>query len=119
MARACRGLYWPHGRVSEVLTLVARMERSAMRVTFPDYGAFAPPSGLRARSQSPGQNAIHLASVSGRKIMNNASRARLVLIGAALVASTSLRAAEVTYERLQHPEPQNWLMNHHDYSSQR
>jgi len=51
--------------------------------------------------------------------MNNASRAPLVLIGAALVASTSLRAAEVTYERLQHPEPQNWLMNHHDYSSQR
>ena len=51
--------------------------------------------------------------------MNNASRAQLVLIGAALVTSTSLRAAEVTYERLQHPEPQNWLMNHHDYSSQR
>src|SRR5579862_1200396 len=51
--------------------------------------------------------------------MKNASRARLVLIGAALVASTSLRAAEVTYDRLQHPEPQNWLMNHHDYSAQR
>jgi alcohol dehydrogenase (cytochrome c) len=51
--------------------------------------------------------------------MNNASCARLVLIGAALVVSTSLRAAEVTYERLQHPEPQNWLMNHHDYGSQR
>ncbi len=25
----------------------------------------------------------------------------------------------MTYERLQHPEPQNWLMNHHDYSAQR
>jgi alcohol dehydrogenase (cytochrome c) len=53
--------------------------------------------------------------------MKNASRARLsVLIGTALIASASnLRAAEVTYERLQHPEPQNWLMNHHDYSAQR
>jgi alcohol dehydrogenase (cytochrome c) len=28
-------------------------------------------------------------------------------------------AADVTYERLLNPEPQNWLMNHHDYSSQR
>jgi alcohol dehydrogenase (cytochrome c) len=28
-------------------------------------------------------------------------------------------AAEVTYERLLNPEPQNWLMNHHDFSSQR
>src|SRR5207302_9539280 len=39
---------------------------------------------------------------------------------AALMASTSgLRAADVTYERLLHPEPQNWLMNHHDFGSQR
>ncbi len=29
------------------------------------------------------------------------------------------RAADVTYERLVNPEPQNWLMNHHDYGSQR
>jgi alcohol dehydrogenase (cytochrome c) len=28
-------------------------------------------------------------------------------------------AADVTYERLLNPEPQNWLMNHHDYNSQR
>ena len=28
-------------------------------------------------------------------------------------------AAELTYERLVNPEPQNWLMNHHDYTSQR
>src|ERR1700739_3110754 len=28
-------------------------------------------------------------------------------------------AAEGTYERLLNPEPQNWLMNHHDFSSQR
>src|SRR5258708_23113248 len=42
------------------------------------------------------------------------------LCGTALFASaSSLQAADVTYERLQHPEPQNWLMNHHDYSAQR
>ena len=29
------------------------------------------------------------------------------------------RAADVTFERLLNPEPQNWLMNHHDFSSQR
>ncbi len=28
-------------------------------------------------------------------------------------------AADVTYERLRNPEPQNWLMNHHDFASQR
>ena len=37
-----------------------------------------------------------------------------------LLASTSAtRAADVTYERLANPEPQNWLMNHHDFSGQR
>src|SRR5262252_5226851 len=28
-------------------------------------------------------------------------------------------AADTTYERLVSPDPQNWLMNHHDYTSQR
>src|SRR5438309_3146090 len=36
-----------------------------------------------------------------------------------LMGSTSLRAADVTYERLLKPEPQNWLMNHRDFGSQR
>src|SRR5437763_2571050 len=36
-----------------------------------------------------------------------------------LATTTSLNAAEVTFERLRHPEPQNWLMNHHDFSAQR
>ena len=37
-----------------------------------------------------------------------------------LLAGTSpLFAADVTIERLTHPEPQNWLMNHHDFASQR
>jgi alcohol dehydrogenase (cytochrome c) len=38
---------------------------------------------------------------------------------AALASASSARAAEVTYERLVNPEPQNWLMNHHDFGSQR
>jgi alcohol dehydrogenase (cytochrome c) len=42
-----------------------------------------------------------------------------LLFGTLLAGSSNLRAAEVTYERLQHPEPQNWLMNHHDYGAQR
>jgi len=39
---------------------------------------------------------------------------------ALLLASTAgSYAADVTYERLRNPEPQNWLMNHHDFASQR
>src|SRR3954469_22368968 len=34
-------------------------------------------------------------------------------------ATAGAAAADVTYERLLKPEPQNWLMNHHDYSAQR
>src|ERR1700704_3091640 len=33
--------------------------------------------------------------------------------------SSGLLAAEVTFERLLNPEPQNWLMVHRDYTSQR
>ena len=37
-----------------------------------------------------------------------------------LLASTApVRAADVTYERLLNPEPQNWLMHHHDFNAQR
>jgi alcohol dehydrogenase (cytochrome c) len=41
-------------------------------------------------------------------------------VALALLASTCwVHAAEVTFERLVNPEPQNWLMNHRDYSAQR
>ena len=44
----------------------------------------------------------------------------LAAFACALLASTATaRAADVTYERLRNPEPRNWLMNHHDYSSHR
>src|SRR3984885_1311565 len=42
----------------------------------------------------------------------------LVVIAAA-VAATPVLAADVTSERLRHPEPQNWLMVHHDYDNSR
>ena len=42
-----------------------------------------------------------------------------VAVLALVAGATRLDAAEVTYERLMHPEPQNWLMNHHDYAAQR
>src|SRR3979490_3073496 len=42
-------------------------------------------------------------------------------LGCPLLAASpaSLRAADMTYERLLNPEAQNWLMNHRDYASQR
>ena len=45
----------------------------------------------------------------------------LAAFGCAALATgiPTAHAADVTYERLLNPEPQNWLMNHHDYNSQR
>jgi alcohol dehydrogenase (cytochrome c) len=39
--------------------------------------------------------------------------------GALLTGTSLARAADVTYERLVNPEPQNWLSVHHDYYGQR
>ncbi len=41
------------------------------------------------------------------------------LAGILLATTGSVNAADVTFDRLRHPEPQNWLMNHHDFSSHR
>src|SRR5216110_1416450 len=44
----------------------------------------------------------------------------LVTAVSALMATTAtVEAADVTYERLLNPEPQNWLTHHRDYSAQR
>ena len=49
-----------------------------------------------------------------------ANRTRvLAAFAGILLAGTSAHAADVTYERLVNPEPQNWLTVHHDYSAQR
>jgi alcohol dehydrogenase (cytochrome c) len=53
--------------------------------------------------------------------MNKKSAGLLTALACALLATTSARATDVTYERLLNPdkEPQNWLMNHRDFSAQR
>ncbi|MFZ2069448.1 MAG: PQQ-binding-like beta-propeller repeat protein [Xanthobacteraceae bacterium] len=45
--------------------------------------------------------------------------ALLAACGGVLLGSAPARAADVTYARLLHPEPQNWLMNHRDFGSHR
>jgi alcohol dehydrogenase (cytochrome c) len=53
---------------------------------------------------------------------DDSKRTMTALSFTALLASTALApapAADVTFERLANPEPQNWLMNHRDYGSQR
>src|SRR5882757_4242649 len=54
-------------------------------------------------------------------MMTTKSAGLLTAIACALLAGTAARAADVTYERLLNPdkEPQNWLMNHRDFGSQR
>jgi alcohol dehydrogenase (cytochrome c) len=42
-----------------------------------------------------------------------------LLAGGVMMAVGPAVAAEVTYERLLNPEPQNWLMNHRTYDGQR
>jgi alcohol dehydrogenase (cytochrome c) len=44
---------------------------------------------------------------------------QFALAGCTLLASTAAQAADVTYERLLNPEPQNWLMHHRDFGAQR
>ena len=35
------------------------------------------------------------------------------------LCTSAVQAADVTYERLLNPEPQNWLTNHHDFGAHR
>src|SRR5258708_4759986 len=55
------------------------------------------------------------------RTMKPRSATPLLAFACALIATTSARAADVTYERLANPdkEPQNWLMNHRDFGAQR
>jgi alcohol dehydrogenase (cytochrome c) len=54
-------------------------------------------------------------------MQNNKALALAAPLSCALLMTgiTSLCAADVTYERLLKPEPQNWLMNHRDFSATR
>ncbi len=58
------------------------------------------------------RNVIEYRSPVGRYGM-------LAALAGALLAGTCAHAADVTYERLVNPEPQNWLSVHHDYTAQR
>ena len=52
----------------------------------------------------------------------NASASGFTIVALVLAAVTTpglARAADVTYERLLNPEPQNWLHHHRDFSAQR
>jgi len=54
--------------------------------------------------------------------MNNKSAGVLAALSCALLATAlPARAADTTFQRLANPdkEPQNWLMNHRDFGSQR
>ena len=43
----------------------------------------------------------------------------MAALACSLASTAPARAADVTYERLLNPEPQNWLMHHHDFNAQR
>src|SRR5439155_6208903 len=45
--------------------------------------------------------------------------ALVTAVSALVVTTATVEAADVTYERLLNPEPQNWLTHHRDYSAQR
>ena len=51
--------------------------------------------------------------------MSKNSIRNALLAGSMLATAWPALAAEVTPQRLANPEPQNWLMNHRDYGSQR
>src|SRR5438034_8934672 len=50
--------------------------------------------------------------------MRKMTSTTLAAFACTLLAGTA-QAADVTYERLLNPEPQNWLTHHRDYSAQR
>src|SRR5438045_8416723 len=64
--------------------------------------------------------ACHHRTKGRRTTITHAKLSLATLSTAALMASVApVFAADVTYERLLNPEPQNWLMNHRDFGSQR
>ena len=52
-----------------------------------------------------------------KRNLNSSTAGALAVL--ALAGGSVARGAEVTYERLLNPEPQNWLMHHRDYGAQR
>src|SRR6516162_466023 len=52
-----------------------------------------------------------------KRNLNSSTACALAML--ALAGGSAARGADVTYERLLNPEPQNWLMHHRDYGAQR
>src|SRR5436309_11204313 len=51
--------------------------------------------------------------------IRTALKSASILAGLGCMAVAQASAADVTYERLLKPEPQNWLMHHSDFGAQR
>src|SRR5262249_20057413 len=67
-----------------------------------------------------GTNGEKKRKLKGEQTMIIRATGLLTTFACALLAATyTARAADVTYERLLNPEPQNWLMHHRDFSAQR
>ena len=57
-----------------------------------------------------------MRTLCSRHIAAASARALSVCACALLTSTSAVRAADVTYERLLNPEPQNWLTHHRDYA---
>src|SRR3984893_5221985 len=76
--------------------------------------------GFRKSSTHPTIRALFAASESMIMPASPKTTIFLTALTVALLATTcAVNAADVTFDRLRNPEPQNWLMNHHDFGSQR
>src|SRR5262245_24815069 len=76
---------------------------------------------MSARSVITGSPLSRGRHKDGRRTMITTPARLLTTLTCLLMATTTAPAADVTYERLLNPdkEPQNWLMNHHDFGAQR
>src|SRR5262245_4082379 len=73
---------------------------------------------LISRFSAPGRHG-NIRHKGRTTTMTRASKITLLSTVSLIAGVAQAAAADVTYERLRNPEPQNWLMNHRDFSSQR
>src|ERR1700675_2638767 len=60
-----------------------------------------------------------MGMICSRRTATASTRALMAFACALLASTSAARAADVTYERLLNPEPQNWLSHHRDFGAQR
>src|SRR5262249_48896313 len=75
--------------------------------------------GARMRPVFSLRTPWHLSSEREDNHMTNAGKIATLSTAALMAAVAHVTAADVSYERLLSPEPQNWLMNHRDFGSHR